>query len=797
MASNIYALVVGIDKYLSPGNNLTGCVNDIEAVEKFLKNRLKYNSHIEKLIDKQATRQNVIEKFENHLCQAGKHDVVLFYFCGHGSQELAAPEFDLLEYDKEPGKKKLETIVCYDSRTLGEDGTEIRDLADKELRYLIAKVAKKEPHILVVFDCCHSSSGTRDTDRKEGIRRIDSRPPRAYDKFCFAHDPQTKQDLENRKFPEGKHVFISACLYTETAQELSDPEGNKRGIFSYFFLKELNSLNATLSYNDLLREVSSRVHGYRRVQTPQIEPIGMTSEELNKMSFLGDKEVIKPRDPYFILSRRHRDVNDVNNEKQLIQESEWVINGGAFLHLQKDSKLAVYREHSTADEMKNDKNKLGEIKITTVRVTESVVAFTSKPEPKGSILNFYAVLTERQLPSVSFYLEGDDEVLEQVKALLKDSPFVGIEGDRNKTHYCLYADNQQFRITDASDHLLVEPIKGYDVNLAVKQVEHIARWRKTRDMENPSTNIPKNAIEIEIFHNGEKLEDSHPRLKYQYKDDGTWQLPTIQLKLKNTFQRSLYCTILDIADDYSVSLPPILPEGGDRSWIKLEPGQEYWASPEESDGHEPQDIPLEIPQEVVDQGVTEYQDLFKLVASTRQFNRSDFLQGSLLIPQPPDRQVAVPQKLPNDDWITTQFSFTYVRPKDSVKLTPEVEKEISSGVTIKAPSGLSASARFKTTKVATRSMSSNVLPPLLEKTEAFQFTTTSRSLEQGLDVLELEVDTSTINAVKPDSPMIISVDRPLQPNEQILALAHDGQFYFPLGIGQAKNDKTEIKIEYL
>ena len=792
---NLYALLVGIDKYKNPGNNLNGCVNDIEEVEKFLKNRLNYNSynsHIEKLLNEQATRQNVIEKFESHLCKAGKDDVVLFYFCGHGAQEEAAKELHFLEYKKEGGKQKLETIVCHDSRTLGEDGTEIQDLADKELRYLISKVAKNEPHILVVFDCCHSSSGTRDTDRKEGVRRTDSRPPRKYEEFCFAHNPQIQQDLENKRFPEGKHVFISACVYDETAKEMPD---QNRGVFSYFLLQELNSLNATLSYNDLLREVSSRVHGYRRDQTPQVEPIGMTSEELNKMSFLGDKEVIKPRDPYFILSRRKEKKNDA---EQLIQKAEWVINGGAFLHLQKDSQLAVYREHSTANEMKNDENKLGEIKITTVRVTESVVTFTSNPEPEGSI--FYAVLTERQLPSVSFYLEGDNQVLEQVKALLKDSPFVAIESDRHKTHYCLYADNQQFRITDAFDRLLVEPIEGYDVNLAVKQVEHIARWRKTREMENPSTTIPKNAIEIEILHNRESLTDPHPRLEYQYKD-GDWQEPIIQLKLKNTFHRSLYCTILDIADDYCVSFPRILPEGGDsRSWIKLEPGQEYWAGLEESDGHEPQDIPLEMPKEVLDKGVTEYQDLFKLIASTTPFNNlDDFSQNSLLLAEPPDRQLGKQLKLPklvNDDWITTQFSLTCVRPKEYKKLTPEAETALSSGITIKAPPGLSASARFKTTKSATRSMSSIALPSLLDETEVFQFTT-SRSLEQGLDVLELQVDTSTINAVKPDSPMIISVDQPLQPNERILAVADDGQFYFPLGIGQVKNDKTEIKIEYL
>jgi hypothetical protein len=296
MLRNLYALLVGIDKYPNPGDRLNGCVNDIEAVEKFLINRLdeRYSPHIEKLIDKQATRQAVIDKFENHLCQEGRDDVVLFYFCGHGSQELAEPEFDALEYEKEPGKKKLETVVCYDSRTVHEDGTEIRDLADKEVRYLIAQVARNEPHILVVFDCCHSSSGTRDTDpdRKERIRRLpmDTRPPRKYEEFCFGRDSVIAQNLKQGVFPEGKHVFMSACLHTETAKENDDEDGKGRGAFSYFLLKELNSLNAALSYNDLLNQVKGHVHGRRRDQTPQIEPIGMSSQDLNSIAFLGDRE---------------------------------------------------------------------------------------------------------------------------------------------------------------------------------------------------------------------------------------------------------------------------------------------------------------------------------------------------------------------------------------------------------------------------------------------------------------------------------------------------------------------------
>lgn len=40
MAKKLFALLVGIDDYPSPVPKLGGCVNDIEAVEQFLRQRV-------------------------------------------------------------------------------------------------------------------------------------------------------------------------------------------------------------------------------------------------------------------------------------------------------------------------------------------------------------------------------------------------------------------------------------------------------------------------------------------------------------------------------------------------------------------------------------------------------------------------------------------------------------------------------------------------------------------------------------------------------------------------------------
>src|ERR1700744_3724777 len=165
--NRIYGLLVGIDRYPAPIPPLSGWVNDIRAIEAFLNNRTGTQAarpDLRGLLNEQATRQAGIDGFLEHLGQAGKDDVILFYYSGHGSQERTPPEFWHLEPDRLD-----ETLVCYDSRVDGG-----YDLADKELARLIGHLAKNDPHILIVLDCCHSGSGTRELADADGakVRRL-------------------------------------------------------------------------------------------------------------------------------------------------------------------------------------------------------------------------------------------------------------------------------------------------------------------------------------------------------------------------------------------------------------------------------------------------------------------------------------------------------------------------------------------------------------------------------------------------------------------------------------------------
>jgi uncharacterized caspase-like protein len=189
MSRTVYGLLVGIDDYPAPVPPLRGCVNDITAVEQLLRERLAADQKLDTKVLKnaEATRQAVIDGFM-HLRNAGPDDVALFYYSGHGSQERTPPEFWYLEPDRLD-----ETLVCYDSRLADN-----YDLADKELAKLIAAVAARGAHVLVILDSCHSGSGTR-TTASAGVRRVQTdlreRPGKLWRRVCVCKESQISPEV--------------------------------------------------------------------------------------------------------------------------------------------------------------------------------------------------------------------------------------------------------------------------------------------------------------------------------------------------------------------------------------------------------------------------------------------------------------------------------------------------------------------------------------------------------------------------------------------------------------------------
>lgn len=288
----VYALLVGINNY-KVVSDLSGCVQDVERFEAFLRARVNPENLVEPkiLLNEEATRDAIIEGFEGYLSQAQDGDVALFYYSGHGSQEQAPPEF----WEVEPDRKN-ETLVCHDSRH-----GDIRDLADKELAYLIEKISSGKPdlHTLVILDACHSGSGTRDADN-EGVRMTaaDNRT-HPIDSYLIKQPPAGTQVGDNwYKPPQGKHILMAACRPEEVARErVLGEERQMQGVFSYYLREALQNSGPDLTYRDLFKHISAMVRLMISSQTPQLET---QTDDINQ-KFLGG-ETLRPRTTTYSVS---------------------------------------------------------------------------------------------------------------------------------------------------------------------------------------------------------------------------------------------------------------------------------------------------------------------------------------------------------------------------------------------------------------------------------------------------------------------------------------------------------------
>jgi Caspase domain len=266
MERTFFALLVGIDEY-PPGadmSNLKGCVNDINHFKGYLEENITFHRHIQTLTNSDATRANIILMFRRHLCQAKENDVVLFHYSGHGSREISAPQFR--EFSAEGMD---ETLVCHDSRLSGGF-----DLADKELAVLLHEVAKKNPHLAVSMDCCHSGTITRDIKIGTITKEIPERVRETRERFNASPRPlRTYLDgyytkMSRIHIPQSKHILMAACNRSQQAWETLDHSG----VYTYSLMETLKDSGPIISYGDLFTRCQTKIVKQGNKQTPQLEP---------------------------------------------------------------------------------------------------------------------------------------------------------------------------------------------------------------------------------------------------------------------------------------------------------------------------------------------------------------------------------------------------------------------------------------------------------------------------------------------------------------------------------------------
>ncbi|RLB10420.1 MAG: hypothetical protein DRG39_06365, partial [Deltaproteobacteria bacterium] len=263
------ALVVGINdyKYLPPEpvgsekiSDLKGSINDVKAIKEILIKRYGFPPEaIKVLIEKKATKKNIIRAFNEWLINGSKEgDLVLFYFSGHGSK---VPDQN---GDEDDG---YDEVLCpYDIVPDGGNNTILDDQLGDILRQL------KGRYVVAIIDACDSGGMVRSIG-KSTVSALEQTP-------CVRPKFIPINNYRPQYFPRGvlpdkpkNCLFLTASKEDQIAWETNKTNnGDFFGAFTYAFIDGLKKLERP-TYEQVLSHADKVIKDKLNLpQEPQISP---------------------------------------------------------------------------------------------------------------------------------------------------------------------------------------------------------------------------------------------------------------------------------------------------------------------------------------------------------------------------------------------------------------------------------------------------------------------------------------------------------------------------------------------
>ena len=261
MSGQVFALLIGVDKYKA-GNiwNLNVAVDDARSIERWLTNDLQVpRDHICTLIDSQATKRNIEERFLSHFVNnpaIEPGDALIFYYAGHGSSIRAPPGW----FDR--GHGDVSVLCTYDYDTKLSNGKTNAGISDRSMHAMLRDLAQvKGDNITLILDTCFCLPPTDTNDPKERryTRYTPTRKATREDLLAGlwpSVSPQKSEPLANRGFTGlsfNTHVALAASAAGWPATERKDGGNFTRALLA---LKDTRSLHK-LTYADLPSELAS------------------------------------------------------------------------------------------------------------------------------------------------------------------------------------------------------------------------------------------------------------------------------------------------------------------------------------------------------------------------------------------------------------------------------------------------------------------------------------------------------------------------------------------------------------
>ena len=288
------ALLVGINNYPF-GNNLAGCLTDVDLQKHLLIHRFGFNeSNILTLTDntpQKPTRQNILTAFEEHLIkQAKPGDVVVFHFSGHGSQ-VADPQ---CIYKDNQGNCINSTFIPIDNNLSfndRENNGAVQDITGHTLFLLMS--ALQTEHVTVVLDSCHSGGGKRGNLTLRALRggpQLQASPEEIQYQQQWLKRLNIRPDEYQQKLQTGvaKGVVIASAGLNEYAAD-APFSGFKAGAFTYTMTQYLWQQTGSEPLESAIANIGRSTTQIASQQTPEHETQPNSNYEKQPVYFLNEQ----------------------------------------------------------------------------------------------------------------------------------------------------------------------------------------------------------------------------------------------------------------------------------------------------------------------------------------------------------------------------------------------------------------------------------------------------------------------------------------------------------------------------
>ncbi len=269
-----YALLVGINQYADPSNDLAGCVNDVSKIREFLIGNAGFSiDNIRVLTDLRATKQGIIERLNWLVNNRLNDDELVFYYSGHGSQVRDRNGDELNDYKDE--------ILCPHDMNWDDPLTD-------DIVGAILRTCNRNAYLTAIIDACHSGTITKDINNPTKKIRKKSKfiiPP--YDIRARSLESELKENVKIQLKNDQRHVLFSGCKDDQTSLTTT-LGGSWGGLMTKSLVNALHYPGSRTwkdIYSDVIDMVSSDLIELGESSTSQTPQLSGDTDLLNRTPF--------------------------------------------------------------------------------------------------------------------------------------------------------------------------------------------------------------------------------------------------------------------------------------------------------------------------------------------------------------------------------------------------------------------------------------------------------------------------------------------------------------------------------